>query len=827
MKLGFVTGLCLVFAFVSGVVQADPPPELDYQGKILVDDIPLTGPGYFKYAIANRTGTTNFWSHDGTTAGEPATFITNDCYNGVFSTALGVTPMADIDPEIFAPETSLFLRVWFSEDKVTFNEMLPAQDFLSSPYAMNAHMVDGLHALDIIALATNGVTLAGDVSGTPGGGTTVDSLQGGALSIGTAAAGDVLTWDGTSWTNVPAAGGGDITAVTGTNGLTGGGTSGAVVLEAYPPYFNGIYVNVSGDTMTGILNINSSRGLTIGSASNEIEIGILANATRDGTAVGAGAQAYSNGTAVGNSSRGFSYGAAVGQSANGASAGAAVGVLADGYNMGAALGYYAIGRDLSAGVGYQANGSPRGVAVGYNALGMEDAVAVGMNSIAVTSGVAVGHGAYAPNYGVAVGRSSSADSDGAALGYNARATNSGAAVGYSANALDRGVAVGRSAKGPNRGVGIGYQANGSDTNIAIGSQADAGSGRNSIAIGESVNNSVPESARIRGTLYMDGGTALIARATFGGGTWRTLVPLPPLDNVIWVATNGTPAGPGTIDRPYDLPFNGYLAAAMMYPTAPATVVICGGKYGAGLTMNFGNIHVFGLDRPELTSLNVTAMASGVAGKMRVENIIFTAPATVNTDSGGVKFNNCRFQGGLYILGNQVEVMNCYATAGDANAIGVGGGSPVNRVAIYNTSAELDNISMATVQVQINVSEFEMKGCQIVNIGGGPAILDLETPGPILPLHLYTHNYISGASPAGGPGATPAMLDPGTTTNTIAFYQNTVYGHVGQFSSQQLHANNTLQGLMNWSQGGVGAGIDPYGNVQFNISANALPTSWQD
>ena len=827
MKSCFGAVLCLAFAFASGV-RADPTPKLDYQGKILVGDIPLTGPGYFKYAIANESGTTNFWSHDGSTVGEPTTFITNECFNGVFSTILGSAPMTGIDPNIFAPGTGLQLRVWFSEDKVTFNEMLPAQALVSAPFAMNTHMVDGLHAADIIARATNAVTLSGDVSGTPGGGTTVDSLQGDALSIGAAAAGEVLTWDGSAWTNAPGGGGGgDITAVTGTNGITGGGLGGAVVLEAYPPFFSGLYVNVSGDTMTGILNINSSRGLTIGSASNEVEIGNLANAARSGTAVGTGAQAYSNGTAIGLGSRGFSYGAALGESANGASSGAAVGVLAYGYSMGVAVGYSAKGGDLGAGVGYQANGSTRGVAVGYSALGMEDAVAVGMNSVAITSGVAVGHGAYAPNYGVAVGRSTLADTEGTALGYSARGTNSGAAVGYAANGNDRGVAVGRSARGPNRGIGIGYQANGSDTNIAIGSLADAGSGRNSIAIGQSVNNAIPESARIRGTLYMDGGTALVARSTFGAGAWRTLVPLPPLDNVIWVATNGTPMGPGTVDRPYDNPQAGYMAAGIVYPGQPATVVICGGKYSTGLTMNFGHIHVFGLDRAEIAGLTVSATSVGLTGKQRVENIVFTAPAIVSVDSGDVKFNNCRFQSGLLINGSNVEVMNCFATAGDGNAIALGGGFAVNRVAIYNTAAELDNIILATVQVGIGVQNFEMIGCHIVNIGGGPAILDFETPGPIDPLHLYAHNYIKGPSPAGGPAATPAVLDPGNTTNTIAFYQNVVFGHVGNLTSQQLHANNTLQGLMLWAQGGVGIPMDAYGNVQFTASFNNLPASWRD
>ena len=40
-----------------------------------------------------------------------------------------------------------------------------------------------------------------------------------------------------------------------------------------------------------------------------------------------------------------------------------------------------------------------------------------------------------------------------------------------------------------------------------------------IAIGHSVNNTIDNSAAIRGTLYLDGATGIMYRATFGSGAW--------------------------------------------------------------------------------------------------------------------------------------------------------------------------------------------------------------------------------------------------------------------------------------------------------------------
>ena len=949
MKL--VRVFCLVvFALFALNAFSNPPSELDYQGKVLVNDVPYNGNGYFKFAISDVGGSTNFWSNDGTTGGggQPLGCLTNPVFNGVFSSVLGAAPMTAINPDIFSNGNDLYLRVWFGTTNSTFNEMLPAQKLESSAYAINSDQVDGMDAAEIVAAATNGVSLSGDISGSPAAGTTVNSLQGDALAIGAAAAGEVLTWDGTAWTNAPAAGGG-----------------------MSPVIASNSFVIKTGDTMSGALFVNAPRGLKIGSASNEVEIGRLANGAASGVAVGSSAMAQdqgvavgynagggTNGVAVGNTSRGGGSGTAVGASANGTDHGVAVGELANGNGTGAAIGRQSSGFDYGVGVGYGANGVSNGVAVGRVCYGYDYGVAVGRNANGSGSSVAVGYGAngtvygaavgssangnfygcalgsgaLATNAGVAVGWAAAGDESGAAVGYSARASSfgaavgrdangtasgaalgyaangyshgvavgngangrvsgvavgensagfsngvavgnaangvsavavgnaangygqgaavgeaadasthgaavgylanaiqGGAAVGYNANANWAGVAVGEQSQGGNFGVAIGQYSDGRETNVAIGVQASAGSGSERIAIGHNVNNSVDHSARIRGTLYMDGGTALVARSTFGGGTWTTLVPLPSMENVVWVATNGSAFGAGTVDRPFDTPQRGYDYAANVYTNDPSTVVICAGRYPAMLNMHAKSVHLFGLDRPQLNVLQVNnTPAPFVVGKIRVENVVFTGSATVSADMGGVKFNNCRFQNGLYIYGGKTEVMNCYATAGDGPAISVGNGTAVQQISIYNSAAELDSAVFPAVIVAANVGQFEMKGNQVVNIGGMSAIVDQETPGPISPLHLYVHNYIKGPSPFAGPGGTPAVADlGGGTTNTIAFHQNTVWGHVGVPGSYQFQSDNVIYGLMIWTPSVVPV-VDAADNTQIMPGgAVALPNSWQD
>ncbi len=804
MRTSFLLAGLLLVASVA-VSYSAPIPQLDYQGKILVNDIPYMGPGFFKYAIGNEAGTTNFWSNDGTLSGPPSAFVTNECFNGVFSATLGAPPMSALVPAVFNISTTLYLRVWFSDDQVSFDEMLPAQKLVSSAYAINSDLLDGLHASQIIAAATNAVTLSGDVSGTPGGGTTVDSLQGGALSIGTAGSGEVLTWNGSAWTNAPAAGGG-----------------------ISPEIASNSFVAKAGDTMTGSLTINSQRGLTIGSLSNVIEIGMMADGRDAGVAVGELTEGVKYGVAVGRLAKGTNYGVAVGASAIGDDFGTAVGNISYASRSGVALGVGAMGVETGVAVGASAYAPVFGVGVGYESQGTSNGVAVGAQALGREFGTAVGRSASAVNYGVAAGAS-------------AYGVDRGVAVGLNTYGNVEGVAVGAYAFGNFGGIAIGPWSRGVETNIAIGLAANASplllNNRERIAIGHNVTNEVDNSIRVRGDLYLDGGLNIYMRAPFGVGAFSRVLPLPLLDRVIFVSPTGKAWANGTVDDPFGDVQNAYNYAATWHAFEPATLVLCGGNYTNALTMNGGNVHVVALDRAQIASLTITAPANSIIGKQRVHNLVVKGVTVVSVDGGeNVKFHNCRFQGGLLILGPKVEVQNCFASAMDGPAVTVGsGGSPISDVALCQSSFVNASGVNGTVTVNANVNNFEMIGCQVVNEDLGPCILDLET-GPITPVHLYTHNYLRGMPP--GVGSVPAVQDPmaGASGPTIAFTHNTVLGHVGLSAHLQFYANNNVYGLINnvggpgfpgWSQAGAGTGADASGNIEHELAFPTMPASWND
>jgi len=243
------------------------------------------------------------------------------------------------------------------------------------------------------------------------------------------------------------------------------------------------YLPLTGGTMSGVLNMGAQ------SISNVANISFY----YAGVAVGYGANGSSYGAALGYYANGYSEGAAMGDSANGVNYGAAMGYLANSYDHGAAVGYEAIGSFYGAAMGREANGNDHGMAVGYNSDGS--------------------------SYGAAVGSAANGKSQGAAIGYQANGYLDGVAAGYEANGSWAGIAIGKSSDGNNFGVAVGRSANGANTNIAIGYSASANGGTKRTAIGYDVDNTVDNSMRVRGTLYLDGGTGVVYRATFGSGAW--------------------------------------------------------------------------------------------------------------------------------------------------------------------------------------------------------------------------------------------------------------------------------------------------------------------
>ena len=147
-----LSALLLTVAFQAGWVQANPSRQergsagalISYQGQIQDTSGPYTGTGYFKFAIINETGSTTYWSNDGTSVAgsEPTAAVSLTVTNGLFNVNLGdtsgtYTNMTQIISYTTFADYKTLLRVWFSPDNGSFTQM-PDQKVTTVPYALQA-----------------------------------------------------------------------------------------------------------------------------------------------------------------------------------------------------------------------------------------------------------------------------------------------------------------------------------------------------------------------------------------------------------------------------------------------------------------------------------------------------------------------------------------------------------------------------------------------------------------------------------------------------------------------------------------------------------------
>jgi hypothetical protein len=143
-------------------LQAAVPQVLNHQGRIAVDGINFDGAGQFKFALVDATGSTTFWSNDGTSnaGSQPTAAVSLSVVRGLYSVLLGdasLPNMTAVPAAVFA-NTNVRLRVWFNDGSHGFQLISPDQRLAASPYAL---------AAENAALATSfSGSLAGDVSGT-------------------------------------------------------------------------------------------------------------------------------------------------------------------------------------------------------------------------------------------------------------------------------------------------------------------------------------------------------------------------------------------------------------------------------------------------------------------------------------------------------------------------------------------------------------------------------------------------------------------------------------------------------------------------------------
>jgi hypothetical protein len=147
----------------SSVAHAQVPGIINYNGRLTANGNPVNGNGQFKFALVNDgvPGLVTYWSNDGTPDGEPATAVTIQVNNGLFSVALCNTGLANMTPipaSVFA-NANVHLRIWFRQGNGPYVQLLPDQRVAAVGYAMmSANVSDG--AVSAAKLADGSITTA-------------------------------------------------------------------------------------------------------------------------------------------------------------------------------------------------------------------------------------------------------------------------------------------------------------------------------------------------------------------------------------------------------------------------------------------------------------------------------------------------------------------------------------------------------------------------------------------------------------------------------------------------------------------------------------------
>ncbi len=145
-KFNFIFAACILTFICPLAVSADIPMMLNYQG--YVEDsggTPIEGSAFLKFAIVNQAGDMTYWSNDGTSVAgdEPDNAVALIAANGIFSIKLGnqdLTNMAALPTTPFDNQ-DIYIRVWFSEDNITFEQLAPDTQIVSGGFAYMAQSV--------------------------------------------------------------------------------------------------------------------------------------------------------------------------------------------------------------------------------------------------------------------------------------------------------------------------------------------------------------------------------------------------------------------------------------------------------------------------------------------------------------------------------------------------------------------------------------------------------------------------------------------------------------------------------------------------------------
>ena len=167
---------------------AQVPQLLNYQGRVAVGTTGFTGTGQFKFALVSTTGSTSYWSNNGTsTAGsQPTAAVSLPVANGLYALLLGDTTLTNMTaiPATVFTNSDVRLRVWFNDGTNGFQLLTPDQRIGAVGYAVMAGNVpDG--AITSAKLAGGAVTAFNIAGGT----ITAMQLASGAAALNLAGSG--------------------------------------------------------------------------------------------------------------------------------------------------------------------------------------------------------------------------------------------------------------------------------------------------------------------------------------------------------------------------------------------------------------------------------------------------------------------------------------------------------------------------------------------------------------------------------------------------------------------------------------------------------------
>lgn len=144
-----LSALLLLIGIVAGANGFAQQVEFNYEGRVTVDGIPYSGPGYFKFVLMNDSGV-SLWSNDesSVTGEEPEEAVTASVADGVFNVIIGdasIANMAALDATIFNIESDVFLRVWFSDSVDSGFEQLQPDRKITNPTLLGSQSLKVLN----------------------------------------------------------------------------------------------------------------------------------------------------------------------------------------------------------------------------------------------------------------------------------------------------------------------------------------------------------------------------------------------------------------------------------------------------------------------------------------------------------------------------------------------------------------------------------------------------------------------------------------------------------------------------------------------------------